>query len=296
MSTLFAGDVHAGLAGLQLDIESFDLGEGVFLRKTYAHLMAPFLMAFEPAPREGHHPAPWKAASGGFAFDVDADLSIPAAIEEQYGSRLSVAKTIVFLLRIGVNPAIRLPVLANHPFAALSQVANGQANLYPFEVEPRHFRLSVDDGIATADSLSWVKQRWQVTHRLTREKAEFSLAVDALDAGQFVQNSALALVSLWAALEALFSPSTFELRFRVSALIAAYLEPPGTDRAGLQKTIAKLYDKRSAAAHGRPKHNQEDLLSTFSLLRRVLMAMIDRGMVPSKDYLECLLFGCAEDS
>ena len=132
MSTLFAGDVHAGLAGLQLDIESYDLGEGVCLRKTHAHLMTPFMMAFKPAPPGGHHPAPWIAASGGFAFDVDGDLLIPAAIEEKYGSKLSVARTIVFLLRIGVNPAIRLPALASHPFAANSHAGNHQAKLYPF--------------------------------------------------------------------------------------------------------------------------------------------------------------------
>jgi hypothetical protein len=60
----------------------------------------------------------------------------------------------------------------------------------------------------------------------------------------------------------------------------------------LQKDIAKLYDKRSAAAHGKPKHDAEDLLATFNLLRRVLFEIIiDRGVVPSKEALEAALFG-----
>ena len=74
MSTLFDGDVYVGLSGLELAEDSFDIGEGICLRKTYAHLMAPFMMAFKPAPPGGHHPAPWKAASGGFSFDVNAEL------------------------------------------------------------------------------------------------------------------------------------------------------------------------------------------------------------------------------
>jgi hypothetical protein len=59
----------------------------------------------------------------------------------------------------------------------------------------------------------------------------------------------------------------------------------------LQKEIAKLYDKRSAAAHGKPKHDEEDLLASFNLLRRVLMTIIENKNVPSREDLEDLLFG-----
>jgi len=53
-----------------------------------------------------------------------------------------------------------------------------------------------------------------------------------------------------------------------------------------------LYDKRSAAAHGKPKHQSEDLVATFELLRRVLIMMIRLRAVPSKDELDARLFGC----
>lgn len=190
-----------------------------------------------------------------------------------------------------MNPSTALRVFSNYPFAALPQIPDKQANLFPFEVQRRHFPLAVEGGTATAIALAWVKDRWQVANNLTTESAEFALAVEAIDTGQFVQNSALSLVSLWGALEALFSPSTSELKFRVSSLIAAFLEPPGNKRASLQKDVAQLYDKRSAAAHGKPKHEPEDLLSTFNLLRRVLIAIIDKQKVPSKNDLEGMLFG-----
>jgi hypothetical protein len=295
MTTLFDGNVHAGLAGLELQEPTFDLGDGVSLTKTYAHLMAPFMLAFKPAPIGGHHPAPWKAAQGGFSFDVNAELLIPAHIEEKFGSKIEVARTIVFLLRLGVNPATTLPVFSNYPFALLPDVRDNEARLLPFEVQPRHFPLGVIGGAATSGAITWVKERWQITQKLTNESPEFSLAVEAIDGGQFVKSSALALVSLWGALEALFSPSTSELKFRVSSLVAAFLEPPGAVRHSLQKQIAKLYDKRSAAAHGKPKHEAEDLLATFNLLRRVLMEIIDRGKTPHKEELEELLFGSASN-
>jgi hypothetical protein len=257
MSTLFGGDIHAGLSGLELADGPFDLGEGIWLRQTYAHLFAPFMLAFKPAPPGNHHPGPWKAASGGFSYNVNAELLIPADIEGRFESKIGVARTLVFLLRLGVNPAITLPVFSNYPFSTLPKVP----------------------------------ERWQVTHHLLAQSAEFTLAVEALDAGQFVHDQALTLVSLWGALEALFSPSTSELRFRVSSLISAFLESPGVNRANRQKEISKLYDKRSAAAHGKPKHEPEHLLQTFNLVREVLIRIIDRGQVPTKDELEGMLFG-----
>jgi hypothetical protein len=81
------------------------------------------------------------------------------------------------------------------------------------------------------------------------------------------------------------------LRFRVSALIAAFLEPPGESRLAVQKHVAALYDKRSAAAHGLPRHDRNDVLDTLNLLRRVALMIIDNKKVPTKRELEAKLFG-----
>jgi len=290
MSTLFGGDIHAGLSGIELAEESFELGEGIFLRKAYAHLFAPFMMAFKPAPPGKHHPGPWKAASGGFSFDVTAELFIPARIELAFDSKIGVDRTLLFLLRLGVNPAITLPIFSNYPFSTLAKITNAEAELFPFEVQHRYFPLGAVGGIADSKAALWVKDRWEVAHKLLSKSPEFEFAVEAIDSGQFIENHALTLVSLWGALEALFSPSTAELKFRVSSLIASFLEPSGPDRSKRQKEIAKLYDKRSAAAHGKPEHEPEHLLQTFNLLREVLIKIIERGYVPQKAELESMLF------
>ncbi|MGY3892241.1 hypothetical protein ACW5W6_21740, partial [Aeromonas mytilicola] len=106
---------------------------------------------------------------------------------------------------------------------AVSAVKDDDAHLLPFEVQQRHFPLIVDKSTANPEDIRWLSERWQVTHKLILNSAEFSLAVEAIDSGQFIRQPALALVSLWSSLEALFSPSTAELKFRVSALIAAFL-------------------------------------------------------------------------
>jgi len=285
-------DLYAGVSGLELTEASFDLGSGIVLSRTYAHLMAPFVMAFKrPTEYDQPHPGPWKSLGGGFAFDIEAEIKVPAALDPSQGTQSDVIRMIGFLLRLGVHPALRLPALANHPFSTMAYRSEHESWLRPNEFQPRHFPLDSASEAIGADEAAWVAERWKVGLKLSKESAEFALAVEAIDGGQFVQKSALALVSLWAALEALFSPSTSELKFRVSALIAAYLEPPGSSRHALQKAVAKLYDKRSAAAHGKPKHETDDLLETFNLLAQVLRKILDERAVPSKEDLERTLFG-----
>jgi len=259
-----------GLHGLQLPEPRIELGKGIVIRETYACIFAPFMVAFAPPGSLGkHHPGPWSAASGGVSYDISAELVIPLENEGEPAKSLQTARVILFLLRLGVSPAITLPVFSNMAFSKENAGAKDQT-LHPYEVQVRSFPLAVSDSTAGSEALEWVCNHWEVTKKLVDSSYEFALASDSIDQGQFIQNTALTLVSLWGALEALFSPNSAELRFRVSALIASFLEPPGKDRKERQKKIAKLYDERSKAAHGRPKHSQQHLLDTFNLLRETL--------------------------
>lgn len=289
MDEFFDGDLHAGISNITLEPDAFDFGEGITVRRTYVHLMAHFVMAFAPAAPGSAHPAPWKPAKtlASTTADITVDLHVPSS----FADRLSIAKTIAFMFRFAINPAALLSALSNHPFGTLKGIADRDAVIIPFETSKRHFPLSSDSDIAPVEGLRWIKDHWRSTHELMEKNPEFALAAAAVSTSQFVYNAALILVSLWAALEALFSPSTTELKFRVSSLIAAYLEPPGDDRHSLQKRIAKLYDKRSSAAHGQPNFGEQDILDTFNLLRRVITSIIENRHVPKKDELEKKLFG-----
>ena len=284
--------IYAGLSGIELGVDRIELGNGIVLRETYAHLMAPFLMAFSPAQPGKAHPAPWKAAQGGLGFDITAELVIPKECGASIADRIGIARTVVALMRIWTSPDITLPVISNMSFSAAAQAGDDQAYFMPLEIEPRYFPLECAPGLVfDSELLQWVREHWESTTKLQRNHAEFSLAIDTLDSGQFIRNPALTLVSLWAALEALFSPSTAELRFRVTALIASYLERPGDERRKLHKHLMRLYDERCAAAHGRPRDNPDSLLQSFELLRRVVIRIVDENHVPTTEELDEYLFG-----
>jgi hypothetical protein len=294
----FEGDIYAGLAGMEPDFDVIDFGHGVILRRTYAHLMAPYLMAFKPAPPGKHHPAPWIAASGGFGIDITAELFVPKAFNHGQSTTYELARTIVALIRMWATPAITFPIVSDTAFSSVAAKGSDKnTNLQPIETDPRYFHLVKEGGLkVTAENLRWVVDHWSNAYKLRTEKAELSLAIDALDSGQFVKNPSLILVSLWGALESLFSPDkASELSFRVSAFIACYLEPPGKTRQKLQKDIKSLYIHRSKAAHGGGKSDLSAVAGTFNLLRRVLIDMVKNNHVPNQKDLEELLFGSTED-
>lgn len=285
-------DIFVGLAGLELDFDNVDLGEDVSLGKTYAHLMSPFLMAFKPQAK-----GLWKAAQGGFEFDIVAELFIPKNLRSKLQDRINTAKLIVALMRLSTTPTIILPVMSNISFTLAENAPDNETCFLPFEVERKYFSIDTSAGkLITEKWLEWVKKHWVKAEKLIDKHIELKFALDALDRGQFINNKALTIVSLWAGLESLFSPSTAELRFRNSALIASYLHEPGMERQKLYKKIMKLYNARSSAAHGQPKFDQDELLQTFVLLKDVIRKMITDNHVPSKEELEDNLFGDCKDA
>ena len=286
------GDIYAGLSGLELEADEVDLGDRVALRRTYAHLMIPFLMSFSPTAPGGFPPTPWKSGQNGFDFEIVAELVVPKEVSSNVDERIRTARLIVALMRTWGSPTITVPMISNVSFSSAVKIPDGEVRFLPLEIMPKHFKLESPDGsLYTADRLKWVKLCWASAVKLVSKNAELRLAMDTLDRGQFIQNPALALVSLWGSLEALFSPSPTELSFRLASSIASYLEEPGEARLELHRSIMRLYKGRSAAAHGRPKVKVDTLLQTFELLRKVVIRMISYKHIPSKEELEALLFG-----
>lgn len=288
-------ELFAGLTSLELPEEPVALGRGLLLSKTHAKFLTPLSLVNTSAPSVDPlrpKPAYWQVNRR--EYEVTAELWIPNTVAASFKERFEIAQFVVLMLRLWSDPGIGLHVISSHRFGALCDLPdNDRPVLIPVETHPRHFQLGTIDPSSVLSSLGWVKENWQTAHSLYNASTEFRLAADSLDSGQFVPNHALTLVSLWAALEAIFSPSTTELKFRVSALIAAYLKPPGDARLEFQKQVASLYDMRSAAAHGKPRHQGDHLLQTFELVRKVLIKMIHDKGVPTKEELERRLFGAA---
>lgn len=287
-------DLYCCLTSLEVGDTPFELGHGIALSSSYVHVMSNTMLATKrPENPVRHHPGPWLATGDGFGFDSNVVLHIPSTYKRKGMRSIDVAMQIAALLRLWVDPRIRLTLMSSgHPSEITTPDSGPRMHVAnAMEIQPWYFQLFPATERNTMEDLRWIRDHWENVLDLTQRSAAFSLGLAAIANAQLIHSPALGIVSVWAALESLFSASKTELRFRISAMISAYLKPPGPDRVAEHKRVLKLYDARSAAAHGAPKHTRDDLLASLELLRKVLIKMIYQNKVPTKEDLESLLFG-----
>lgn len=282
---------HAGVAGVKMDVAEFELGHGLILRRAYAFLMAPFVMAFAPAEPGKAHPPPWAPVnSAGFAQDIYIELLIPQSFTDaRFLDRPYTAWWITSLIRLRGAAGAAVPILADRALNHIPANWNG-AVILPIEVTPRFLVANPAIENLSLNDLQWLRDTWHAGIGLMAN-AVFRDAYEAFDAARWLPNPGVSLLAMWGALELLFSPSTQELRFRVSANIAAYLEPQGMARLNLHRRVLKLYDARSGVAHGGKLKSSSSWQDTHELANRILLKMLSLGHVPTKDELENDLFG-----
>jgi hypothetical protein len=217
-----------------------------------------------------------KLIPGHREYAITAEVVIPRSAASKIGEDpLFLTRWVVSLLRMWSAPTVSVPVISNKPFSVALRAEGDEALILPFETQARGIYLETEGGRSISrDRVLWVKDSWMSGVRLANEHKDWALGV----------------LLVWAALEGLFSPARSELRFRVSALISSFLEPPGTQRRLLHNRIAKLYNARSIAAHERSSIDRQVLLESMELLRGLIIKMISASHVPSKDELEAFLF------
>jgi hypothetical protein len=280
---------YAGLSNVELEPEVFDLGSGLTLRKTFAHLAAHNIMAFAPAKPGKHHPGPWRAAQGGYAFDIYVELHVP---HTELPGGLSTDDTIwiiAALLRLAWVPFLQVPIISDRKYAAVAR-SSEEPMLRPFEIALRRMKAGPDAHILTVTRLEWLRDKWARCASMIARDNSFRTALRALDQCMTLDTASSSLLMIWGGLEQLFCPTAAELRYRVSSNIAAFLEPPGGKRLELFREILKLYNSRSRAAHTAAEVDYEAVLGSFVIMRNALMKMINDESVPSQALLEKLLF------
>ena len=69
--------LFGGLTGAQLGTDEFEICEGLVVRRTYAHLMSPYILAFARPEGPGKpHPGPWRPARGGQSLDLEIEVAL----------------------------------------------------------------------------------------------------------------------------------------------------------------------------------------------------------------------------
>ena len=112
--------VFGGLSNVDMEISEFDLGQGILLRKTYAHLFAANMLAFKPAGKEGYNEGPWKAAKGGFSFHIRIEIEMPELPEyNKYFDQKEMVWLIASLLRISRFPHLNVSSISDISFTKI---------------------------------------------------------------------------------------------------------------------------------------------------------------------------------
>lgn len=282
--------LYGGVSGVTLATDCFDLGEGVEIRQTFAHLFSANMMAFVRPEPGRHHPPPWRAAKGGFAYDIEAEIRAPTrtSLGESFDAKETIW-WIAALLRMARFPYLSIPVISNYSFSEISQT-DREPTLTPFETEGRIFGPT--DGVVSvldSENLEWVRDKWVTAGKLLNQNPKFYSVLKAFDLATLRGRASSSLLAMWGGLEQIFAPSPGELRYRVAALMASYLEGHGAKRLSLYREILKLYNERCVAAHTAQEVEIAPLVQTYVIMRNVLVRMIDTNQVPTQVDLETLL-------
>lgn len=282
--------IYGGISGVELAVEFFNLDEGVEIHKTYAYLFSPNMMAFAPPDSTGLHPAPWRAAMGGFSHVIGAEIRVPerTALGESFDAKETIW-WIAVLLRLAYVPYLSVPVISTHSFSEAAK-ADLKPTLTPLETEGRIFMPGEAGNSLNEEQLAWVKEHWVRAGQLLIGNPKLYSAIKAFDAATLRGRTSASLLAMWGAIEQIFAPSSAELRFRVAALLSSYLELHGPDRLKLYKEILKLYNERSTAAHTAKEIESDPLVKTYVIMRNALIKIIATNKVPTQADLEDMLF------
>ncbi len=279
---LQTADLFGGISGFSLPVERFELLPGLTLSRTYAHLIAPFIMAFSP-PEKPHspHPGPWAALREG-GLTILVEIKLDAGVAPLSFDRLNTLWFVVALLRLRLALPLQMPVLIDR---ALREVpANVEvANLLPIEMNLTGL-FTASPRVPTKADLEWVSDHIAAAAELMKEPA-FNRAFLTLDQAVAIQSPGAGIVIAWAATETLIRPGAKRITERISRAVAAYLHPPGPHRDRAFSEVVKSYGARGGAVHAGCPPEAQQFQAAFRLARAAVTRAIELRRVPDIEEL-----------
>lgn len=277
--------LFGGLAGATLGVDEFEVCEGLFIRRTYAHLMSPFVLAFRRPDAPGqHHPGPWKATRGGVWLDVEIEIALDREARPAGFDRLNTLWWTLALLRLSTGATLRMPVVSDTSFSRIAE-SPAEPGLWPVETLPRQFCAVPDPpGVIGEEALLWVRDVFVPGAELMTEPA-FGRAFQAFDNVIWAHSAGSAIVMIWAALETLVRPGRHQITKRLVSALAALLEPPGPERERLHQRLSSLYEARGGSAHASRSPEAQHLMESFDVARRSFKASLDNRETPDTTML-----------
>ena len=277
--------LFGGISGLTINIPEYLLCEGLVVRETYAHVMAPYLMAFSRPKKLGtHHPGPWKAAQGGLGFDITIEVALAQTSRPTGLNRLNTLWWVLALLRLVTGAALRMPVISDTAFAAVPS-SSKEPMLWTLEMPPRQLSVARHQPEqVTTEHLEWVRDTFLEGAHLLDNDA-FNRAFQTFDSAIWAHSAGSAIVMAWAALETLFRPGRRQITKTLASCIATFLHPAGPERDRAYQEIEMLYKTRGSAVHDAQLPETEQLHSSFQLARRSIAKCLETREVPNAEEL-----------
>lgn len=276
--------LFCGVTGLVLPVDLFELTTGIILRKTYAHIIAPFLMAFKQPEHPGqHHQGPLKVLQPG-GFDVLTEVELSGEADTLGFDRLNAVWFSVAMLRLKVGQPFQAAVIADRPYSSIP-AATDAAHIRPVELN-RNLLATSPWREVTIEDLDWVRQHLRVAAALMKH-TEFNRAFQTIDSATLVNNPGAGIVIAWAAIETLVRPGSFDITKRLAKALATFLYSPGPGRDKAYSGIEASYAARGGAVHAGRVPDQEQFHSAFDLARSALRTAIENAALPDiEDLLE----------
>lgn len=282
------GPLFGGITGADLDAEEVELLPGLRLRRTYAHIFAPFTLAFRrPEKPRTPHPGPWRTAGGGTAWDMTIELAIDAGEPPFTFDRLNTLWLVIALLRLRTALGVRMAVLSP---LAFHEVASDPRELDFLTVETHPVQLQTGQVTRQQGTITEADTKWL---RATLPVAAAALTTDHVrsafmmfdDICWAVRPQAGILVA-WGAIECALRPGRRDTGARLSRCIAALLTDERPEASRIQQQAAQLYDARGRIAHAGDRPGVSDFLDTVQMARRVFTALLTSSTMPKADELE----------
>ncbi len=229
--------------------ERHELLPGFFVEPCYGTVFAHPILAVKPPPRIGEaHPAPWFACRGGHrSIEVRCQLHYPAVTQPFYESRVASAWLATAALRLLLCAPIRLAVLSDFSFVALSDRRGAEPTLISME-QARLYTITSEIEVTRFMS-EWISLLSDLIVAMKDER--FRHAFSFFDTAWWVGSGAAFLVALWTSLEALLlDPNTVGIKRALAARISELLATSSSERDRIFSKVLDLYRTRCDSAHG----------------------------------------------
>jgi len=278
--------LYGAVCGIKLPQLEVHIADGLVLRKSYAHVMSPYLVALSPVTPMGIHGGPWKVVSGGLGFDAYAELALKHQARPYCFDRVNTIWFIAALLRLRHSVGIKVPVISDTAFQEIALIEE-EPVFWPIEMAATAFcydRSQKDENIPT-EVLGWIAKYSVQISNLLATHPHLLNAFRAYDGTHSASNVNTAKMLLWSAAEALFRPGDRDIKKTLAKLISTFLFSPSPARDSCFSKVSRLYQVRGKITHAAEQTDGQTLLETAHIIRDCFVKAFEQGTAPDRTVL-----------